>query len=227
MFQGRRILIAEDEPEISEVLDVFLGAEGFHTTLARDGRSALHLWQTTRPDLILLDIRLPVLDGLDVLATVRRSGETPVIMATAMVDDVDRLRGLDMGADDYIVKPFNPKEVVARVKAVLRRTLPHSAGRVVRIGEVEINAEAYDVKVNGSALAITRTEFRLLAHMLAAPKRVFSRMELMDACMSSSEASDRAVDNHLSALRRKLEAAGAAGWICAVRGVGYRLRTDS
>jgi two-component system, OmpR family, response regulator AdeR len=226
MFQGRRILIAEDEPEISEVLDVFLVADGFRTKIARDGRSAIHLWQTTRPDLILLDIRLPVLDGLDVLAAVRRAGETPVIMATAMVDDVDRLRGLDMGADDYIVKPFNPKEVVARVKAVLRRVLPRGAGSMVRLGEIELNAEAHGVKVNGAALALTRTEFRLLAHMFAQPKRVFSRVELMDACMSSSEASDRAVDNHLSALRKKLEAADAAGWISAVRGVGYRLRTD-
>jgi two-component system, OmpR family, response regulator AdeR len=227
MLEGRLILIAEDEEEISEVLDIFLVNAGFRTVVASDGRRAVELCQSAHPDLMLLDIRLPEVDGHQVLNKVRRFGFTPIIMVTAMADDVDRLLGLEMGADDYIVKPFNPKEVVARVKAVLRRTYPQIGPRVLRISEIELDAEAHDIRVRGTSLSITPTEFRLLEHMFGRPNRVFSRIELMEACLPSSDAADRAIDNHLSALRKKLETAGAVGWINAVRGVGYRLKAES
>ena len=187
--------------------------------------------QMLKPDLVLLDVQMPKRDGFSVLTEIRRRGNTPVIMATARAEDLDKLSALRVGADDYVVKPFNPMEVVARVKAVLRRT--HSAQgdqAIIRVGMVEIDTVCYVVDViQGSAnirLELTLTEYRLLEHMARAPRRVFSRAELVDACMPESEALERTVDSHVSNLRRKLSDAGAAGHCAVVRGVGYRLLTE-
>ena len=221
------ILIAEDDPEISAVLDAYLLRAGWRTVIARDGSVALDHARTLKPDLILLDVGLPKHDGFDVLSRIRREGDTPIIMVTAMSEDVDRLTGLRMGADDYVVKPFNPQEVVERVRAVLRRAKSADATSIRRCDPLELDLEAQAAfLVQGGArmpLALTLTEFRLLAHMATAPTRAYARAELIDACMPDSDALDRTVDSHLSKARRKLEAAGVTTLIQTVRGVGYRL----
>lgn len=221
------VLIAEDDDEISAILDAYLVREGFRTVQARDGRTALDLHLALKPDLVLLDVTMPRLDGWEVLAELRRRGNTPAIMITALDKDIDRLQGLRIGADDYVVKPFNPIEVVARAKAVLRRSGVASAAGVLRAGNLAIDLDAYEVSFDDGAgpvrLSLTLTEFRILAHMARSPARVFTRSELVDACLPGSDALDRTVDSHLSKLRKKLEQAGATGLLPGVRGIGYRL----
>ena len=221
------VLIAEDESEIAEILDAYLTREGFRTVRAADGRTAVELHLTLKPDLILLDVTMPRLDGWEVLAEVRRRGDTPVIMVTALDKDIDRLQGLRVGADDYVVKPFNPIEVVARAKAVLRRAGLAQAGGLLRAGALSIDLDGYMAKVGADGrttpLQLTLTEFRILAHMARAPMKVFTRSELVDACLPGGDALDRTVDSHVSNLRRKLDQAGATGMLAGVRGVGYRL----
>lgn len=224
------ILIVEDEPEIADILDVYLVRAGFRTVRAGDGEIALTHHGMLNPDLVLLDVKIPKRDGHAVLAEIRAKSNTPVVMLTALSTDVEKLVALRVGADDYIVKPFNPLEVVARVQAVLRRT----AGRLddrnrLRVGAIEIDLDAHAVRRfadNGdvSLVPVTLTEFRVLAHMARRPNRVFSRADLLDACLpGDSEASERTVDSHVSKLRRKLETSGEEGYLEGVRGVGYRL----
>lgn len=221
------VLIAEDDDEIASILDAYLQREGFRTVLARDGRTALDLHLALKPDLVLLDVSMPRLDGWEVLAELRRRGTTPAIMITALDKDIDRLQGLRIGADDYVVKPFNPIEVVARVKAVLRRSGLATAGGVLRVGDLSIDLDGYQASFGEGSeakpLALTLTEFRILAHMARNPGKVFTRGELVDACLPGSDALDRTVDSHLSKLRKKLEQAGAHGLLPGVRGIGYRL----
>jgi two-component system, OmpR family, response regulator AdeR len=221
------ILIAEDEHQIAEVLTIYLQREGFRTVCASDGQVALDHHLALRPDLVLLDIKLPKRDGFDVLAEVRRRGETPVIMVTALKDDLDKLTALRVGADDYITKPFNTMEVVARVKTVLRRTADGGGAKVLRAGAIEVDLVAHAAKVRNentmTPLNLTLTEFRILTHMARNPSRAFSRSELVDACLPEGEAIGRTVDSHISNLRRKIESAGGGQLLEAVRGVGYRL----
>lgn len=222
------ILIAEDDPEIADIIRAYLEREGFRTVHAPDGRIALDLHHALKPDLILLDVSMPRMDGWEVLAAVRQSSTTPVIMVTALDQDIDKLQALRIGADDYVVKPFNAVEVVARTRAVLRRTAGDRAKGVLRAGPLEIDQEAHDVrKIEAdetvTRLALTLTEFRLLVHLAKNPYRVFSRGELVDACLPGSDALDRTVDSHISKLRRKLAQAGLADMPEAIRGVGYRM----
>ncbi|HKT99301.1 MAG TPA: response regulator [Paraburkholderia sp.] len=244
------ILIAEDEPEIAEILDAYLTREGYRTYQVNNGQSALDVQPLLKPDLVLLDIKMPGKDGWEVLAELRRRGDTPVVIVTALDQDIDRLQGLRIGADDYVVKPFNPVEVVARIGAVLRRTGVSRAEAVLRVGRLEIDTQSYMASVRGAMaenasgaqsadaserasanatkssgvqLALTLTEFRLLAHMAKSPNRVFTRSELIDACLPGGDALERTVDSHVSNLRKKLDKAGAADLISVVRGVGYRL----
>jgi two-component system response regulator AdeR len=225
------VMVAEDEKEISEILVAYLDREGFRTVHASNGKVALELHLALKPDLVLLDVRMPLMDGWEVLSELRRRGSTPVIMLTALDQDIDKLQGLRIGADDYVVKPFNPVEVVARTRAVLRRSQPGAQVKSLNVGPVQIDMEAHLVTVNDKrnrslSLPLTLTEFNLLVHMARNPKRVFSRAELVDACLSEGEALERTVDSHLSKLRRKLEDAGATGFLSNVRGVGYRLSTS-
>jgi two-component system response regulator AdeR len=224
------ILIAEDEPEIAEILAAYLARSGLRSVRAGDGRQALAMYLEQQPDLVLLDVQMPQLDGWQVLAGIRQRGDTPVIMLTALDQDVDKLTGLRIGADDYVVKPFNPAEVVARVQAVLRRTLPRAeagTGGVLRTDRVVVDLASHEatVYIDGVAkmLALTATEFRLLAHLARAPRRVFTRDELLAACLPEGNSLERTVDSHLSKLRRKIEAQGLPGVPASVRGVGYRL----
>jgi two-component system response regulator AdeR len=222
------ILVAEDEPEIAEVISAYLEREGFRTVRASDGRTALDIHLALKPDLVMLDVQMPRMDGWEVLAELRRRGTTPVIMLTALDQDIDKLQALRIGADDYVVKPFNAVEVAARARAVLRRSAG-SAGSLLRVGAITIDLESHIASVNPDGasesviLPLTLTEFRILSHMARAPKRAFSRSELVDACLPGGEALERTVDTHLSKLRRKLEDAGAPGFVNNVRGVGFRL----
>jgi two-component system response regulator AdeR len=222
------ILVAEDEPEIAEVIAAYLEREGFRTVRAADGRAALDIHLALKPDLVMLDVHMPRVDGWEVLAELRRRGDTPVIMLTALDQDIDKLQALRIGADDYVVKPFNAVEVAARARAVLRRS-GGAAGALLRVGPIEVDLESHLASVvsgnppDNAVLPLTLTEFRILAHMVRAPKRAFSRSELVDACLPGGEALERTVDTHLSKLRRKLEDAGAHGFVNNVRGVGFRL----
>ncbi|WP_343641847.1 response regulator [Roseateles sp.] len=224
------VLIVEDEPEIADILQAYLEREGLRTVRATDGRRGLESHQALKPDLVLLDVQMPLLDGWQVLAAIRQRGDTPVIMLTALDQDVDKLTGLRIGADDYVVKPFNPAEVVARVHAVLRRAgRPSRApGQVLRVAPFEIDLENHvaTVEVQGQPqpLALTLTEFRLLAEMARHPKRAYSRAELLEACLPEGDALERTVDSHISKLRKKLEDLGIDGVPASVRGVGYRFR---
>jgi two-component system response regulator AdeR len=224
------ILIVEDEAEIAEILDAYLVRAGFRTVRAADGETALLHHRMLRPDLILLDVKLPRRDGHAVLAEIRAMSSVPVIMATALGEDLEKLMALRVGADDYVVKPFNPLEVVARVQAVLRRTAGREAGPArLTVDRIEIDLEAHAVRCLGAegvagSVPVTLTEFRILAYMARQPRRVFSRSELLDACLpGEGDAMERTVDSHVSKLRRKLELAGETGYLEGVRGVGYRL----
>ncbi|AJC65793.1 MULTISPECIES: response regulator [Dickeya] len=224
------VLIAEDEPEIADILRAYLTRSGLRTLHAANGRQALELHLSMRPDLVLLDVQMPQVDGWQVLSGIRLRGDTPVIMLTALDQDIDKLMGLRIGADDYVVKPFNPAEVVARVQAVLRRTglrTERQPPRFLRAGIFQIDLENHEVVVecNGinQPLELTLTEFRLIAHMARAPRRVFSREELLVSCLPEGDSLERTVDSHISKLRKKLERLGLSGVPSSVRGVGYRL----
>lgn len=227
-MENALICVVEDDPDIARILQTYLERERLRVICAADGEAALQQHRSLNPDLLLLDVNIPKKDGFAVLAEVRRRGDTPVIFATAMAEDIDRLTGLRMGADDYVVKPFNPAEVVARVKAVLRRTSGGARAELLRHGPIEADLSAHlarvlDPQAGPTALNLTLSEFRILVQFLNAPMRVLSRGEILDACLPDSDALERTVDSHVSNLRRKLEAAGAVGFVVNVRGVGYRL----
>lgn len=224
------VLIAEDELEIADILAAYLGRSGLRTVHAADGRRALELHRSLKPDLVLLDVQMPHVDGWQVLSEIRHRGTTPVIMLTALDQDIDKLMGLRIGADDYVVKPFNPAEVVARIQAVLRRSMP-AAGRqdqhVLRAAPFQIDLDTHEATVEidnrRQSLTLTLTEFNLLAQLVRAPRRVFSRAELLTTCLPEGDALERTVDSHISKLRKKLEDAGIAGVPVGIRGIGYKL----
>ena len=218
----KTILVVDDEPRIAEIATDYLRAAGFDVITAGDGVRALESVRGRRPDLIVLDLGLPRLDGMDVARRVRAESDLPIIMLTARVDEDDRLRGLEIGADDYITKPFSPRELVARVQAVLRRTSP--AGEVFRASDLVIDATKMTVTREGTAIDFTPTEFQLVATLVRHPGRVFTRVQLLDAVRgSAAEAFDRAIDAHVKNIRRKL---GDATYIVSVYGIGYKF-TDT
>lgn len=223
------VLIAEDEPEIADILQAYLRRADLRTICAKDGRKALQMHLSMKPDIVLLDVKMPKPDGWQVLSEIRRRGGTPVIMLTAMDQDIDKLMGLRCGADDYVVKPFNPAEVVARTQAVLRRTMGDDSHqvRVLRVAPFEIDLDQHEACVQVEdelhSLSLTLTEFRLLTHLARSPKKVCSRAELLAACLPEGDALERTVDSHISKLRKKLEELGVKGVPVGIRGVGYRL----
>ena len=229
-MQGALILIVEDEVELAEIFRGFFEREGFRVVLAHDGRTGVALHSQLSPRLVVLDVRLPLLDGFEVLASLRRVSSTPIIMSTALGEDLEKLTALTVGADDYLVKPFNPLELVARAKAVLRRTSgEQDRDTVMRIANLEIDFDAHQargVRPEGSQapLNLTVTEFRILAHLARKPNRVSSRSELVESCLPRDrDALDRTVDSHVRNLRAKLAAAGLSNLVEGVRGIGYRL----
>lgn len=218
------ILIVEDEEKIASLLADYLEKiGGFTTRWLNRGDGVVAAVAEDPPDLILLDLMLPGINGLDVCKALRANSNVPIIMVTAMVEEIDRLLGLELGADDYICKPFSPKEVVARVKTVLRRTGMEPAALMP--AGLSIDAATFSASINGTALKLTPVEFALLNHLASHPARVFSRDQLMDAAYSDYRVvSDRTVDTHIKNLRRKLADAGPGiDMIESVYGVGYRL----
>ncbi len=226
-----KILVVEDEAKIAEMVRLYLERDGYDVAVATDGRSALDAYRHTNPDLMVLDIMLPEIDGLEVCRAIRRTSDTPIIMLTARVEEVDRLIGLELGADDYVAKPFSPRELVARVRAVLRRSTrparPAADGQI-QVGDLVVDERRHEATAAGARLDLTPTEFRLLATMAREPGRVFSRAQLLDLALGERfEGYERTVDAHIKNLRGKL----APARHCAVEtvyGVGYRLEeTDA
>jgi DNA-binding response OmpR family regulator len=225
----QRILVVEDELAIARNLRDYLRDAGFAVTIAGDGGAALASVRGERPDLVVLDLGLPGIDGLDVARELRRTGTTPIVMLTARGEESDRIVGLELGADDYLVKPFSPKELVARVRAVLRRTNGVVAGaEVLRAGDVEVDLPKMRARIGGRTVELTPTEFRLLATFVREPGRVFTRGQLLDALHGVAiESYERAIDAHVKNLRRKIEPEpGRPRYVLTVHGVGYRF-TDA
>ncbi len=229
-MQTTRVLIIEDDADAADVLDAYLQREGYEVQIAGDGISGLDKALRWKPDLVLLDVMLPGISGTDVLATLRRETRTPVIMVTAMGDMPDKIGALREGADDYVVKPYNPGEVVARVHAVLRRTASgEKDSATLRWQALEVDVDALTAAVSAPAgenryLDLTPTEFSILSTLMRAPTRPFSRQYLLEQCLPESEALERVVDTHVYNLRKKLESAGILNVLVNVRGVGYRFR---
>jgi two-component system alkaline phosphatase synthesis response regulator PhoP len=218
------ILVVDDDRHIAELASLYLSSEGYAVIQAQDGAEALKLSQQRSPDLLLLDIMLPKLDGWEVCRRLRRAGnEVPIIMLTARSDDVDRIVGLELGADDYVVKPFNPRELVARVKAVLRRSEGKAPSeKVLRVGRLEIYPERREARVSGKELGLRAKEFDLLLALAERPGFVFSREQLLEHVWGFDFAGQtRTVDVHVARLRDKLTDSGAV--ITTVWNVGYKL----
>lgn len=219
------ILIIEDEPELVKVLKSYLEQSGFSVLSAGRGDTGLSLWESKHPDLVILDLNLPGMDGLDVAREIRRKGATPIIMLTARVEETDQLIGLELGADDYIPKPFSPRIVVARVRALLRRSEAASVvTQVLRVADLEIDLDGHTVQRDGQPLELTPTEFSLLVTMASQPGRAFSRLQLLEASQGSAyEGYERTIDAHIKNLRAKIEPDPKnPQYIETVFGVGYR-----
>ena len=219
------ILIIEDEPELVRVLRAYLEKSGFQVESAYRGDTGLSLWPHKHPDLVILDLNLPGMDGLDVAREIRRQGNTPIIMLTARVEESDQLIGLELGADDYVTKPFSPRLVVARVRALLRRAgLERPAPRILRVADLEIDTDAHTVTRGGEEIPLTPTEFALLVALAEQPGRAFSRMQLLEAAQGAAYAGyERTIDVHIKNLRAKLEPDPKhPRYIETVFGVGYR-----
>ena len=223
---SEKILIVEDEVRIVRTLRLYLEQAGFVVTAVHDGSQALPAFRQERPSLVLLDLNLPGQDGLDICRNLRRLGNIPIIMLTARTEEMDRLIGLELGADDYISKPFSPREVVARVRAVLRRTQGSMAtSDLLQAGALQLDLAAYRVWLDGQLLDLTQTEFELLATLMRNKGRVLSRTQLLEAIQGVAyEEFERAIDQHIKNVRRKLkEVAGQVAIINTIYGVGYRL----
>lgn len=222
---NKHLLLVEDEPILSETLAAYLRKAGYSVDTVLDGAAAMPAFKRTTPALVLLDLMLPTIDGLTLCRQIREKSQVPIIMVTARVDEVDRLLGLEIGADDYVCKPYSPREVVARVKAVLRRT---SATSEVLDSEsqssLRIDEKAMEAQWNGQSLALTAIEFRLLYAMAREPRRVFSREQLMNQIYNDHRiVSERTIDSHITKLRRKLMAfCDGQDIIRSVYGAGYK-----
>jgi two-component system, OmpR family, response regulator AdeR len=218
------VLVVEDELTLAQTIELYLRKENYQTERAGDGLRALELFRAAKPDLVILDIGLPKLDGLEVLRTIRAESNVPVIILTARAEEVDELLGLGLGADDYIVKPASARKLMARVKAVSRRNTSSSPEQhIIRVGLLEVDTYSRQIRAKGQVLDVTPTEFNLLHHLAKTPDRAISRQELYEAAMPESDALERAVDIHVTNLRRKLKDADVDGVIETVRGIGYRL----
>ena len=220
----RKILIVEDETNIADLINLYLKKEGYETMVANDGGKALELYRLFRPDLVLLDIMLPVLDGWSVCAKIRETDATPIIMLTAKGETIDKVSGLEMGADDYIVKPFEMKELLARVHAVLRRTGGDEAkARRLSYDGLVIDLDSYELEVMGHRVDTPPKELELLYHLAASPNRVFTRNQLLDEVWGFDYFGDsRTVDVHIKRLREKLEGVSDQWSLKTVWGVGYK-----
>jgi len=218
----KHILVIEDDLDIVEICRDYLKAGGFDVSIAQDGVKGLAAARREKPDLIVLDLMLPEMDGLDVCRNIRRESDVPIIMLTARVEETDRLIGLELGADDYITKPFSPRELVARVRVVLRRIgAEHPAnGDLLRVGEVTLDRAHYTAQLPSKSISLTATEFEILATLMRQPGRIFSRSQLTESVHGVSfDSYERAINSHINNLRRKLE---PGEYIVTIHGVGYK-----
>ena len=225
----KTILVVDDEPKIVQLAREYLEHAGFRVASASDGREALASFRAAVPDLIVLDLGLPLVDGLDVARGIRKTSNVPIVMLTGRGDESDRVSGLELGADDYVTKPFSPKELVARVRAVLRRSeVAASPVDVIHVGEVTLDLPRMSVHVKDRAVDLTPTEFQLLTALARAPGRVFTRAQLLDAVHGVAfESYERAIDAHVKNIRRKLEPdPREPRYLLTVHGVGYRFAEE-
>ena len=225
-----KILLVEDDPDTIEIVQIYLEHEGYQVLVADDGIQALRQVQETLPDLVILDLMLPKVDGMEVCRLIRQESWIPIIMLTARVEEDSRLAGLNSGADDYVSKPFSPKELVARVKAVLRRADPmlSSGGpQHLSFGDLSLDLKEYDVKVKSEPVSLTPTELRLLTMFMRDPGRVFTREQIIERVFERDfDSLDRSIDTHISNLRRKLQRGPGTTYIQTVYGVGYKLNHE-
>jgi len=223
----RPILIVEDDRNIAALVERYLKRDGFATLQAQDGPTGLMLARQNRPVLVILDVMLPGLDGWDICRRLRRESDVPILMLTAREDEADRVAGLSLGADDYVVKPFSPRELVERVKAILRRSAPRApeAESHLEHGGILLDTERYTVSVDGRAVSLTPSEFTLLRTLMARPGKVFSRDELLNRLKGGgADVIDRVIDVHVGNLRQKIERdPSRPRYLQTVHGVGYRL----
>lgn len=225
----KSVLIVDDEVKIVQIARDYLEHAGFAVLTARDGKSALAAIRAEKPDLVLLDLGLPEMDGLDVTRTARKDSNVPIIMLTARSEEADKIVGLELGADDYIVKPFSPKELVARVRAVLRRWEAANLGvEVIRVADMTLDIPRMRVTVGARQVELTTTEFQLLAALARQPGRILTRAQLLDAVRGVAfESYERAIDAHIKNIRRKLEPdPHDPRYVLTVYGVGYKMTDD-
>ena len=224
-----KILIVEDEKDLVKILKYNLEKEGYRVVVSTDGESGLNAFRKEKPGLVILDVMLPRLDGFEFCKTIRQDSKVPILMLTAKTDEVDRILGLELGADDYVTKPYSVREVLARVKAILRRVSDPDRNRsFVRAGGLEVDLERYVLKVNGAAVTLSSKEFEFLKCLLAAQGRVLSRDQLLERVWgydNAAEIDTRTVDQHIARLREKL--GPEAGRIVTVKNVGYRINLDA
>lgn len=217
------ILVVDDEPKVSRLARDYLERNGFRVLTAGDGQSALATARREKPDLVILDLMLPQIDGREVCRILRRESDIPIIMLTALSEEIDQVTGLEIGADDYITKPFSPRALVARVRALLRRTRGEiRAPSIIRIRGLEIDTEKYSAAFNGAPLHFTPNEFKLLVLLASRPGQTFTREQLLDDLHGAASNMDRSVDSHIKNLRKKIETASGESMIETVYGIGYR-----
>ncbi len=225
---NKHILIADDDPHIRDVIGFALEKAGMQTTLAEDGRQAVELFRQHSPDLMVLDINMPELDGLEVCREIRKFSDVPILFLSSRDDEIDRILGLEIGGDDYVTKPFSPRELVARINVILKRTQtttkPAENDTGIRHGKLSIHPEQHSVSWNSQLLNLTATEFAMLHMFARQPARVFSRDSIMNGAYDSNVyVSDRTIDSHIRHIRQKLAEAGCDNIIETVHGVGYKL----
>ncbi|MBM4445911.1 MAG: response regulator transcription factor [Chloroflexi bacterium] len=224
---GSKILLVDDEPKVCELVKAYLVKDGYDVIIAADGKTAVEQAQRHKPDLILLDLNLPELDGLEVCRTIRKQSNVPIIMLTARDEEVDKIVGLEIGADDYVTKPFSPRELAARVSAVLRRYREGpKQGEQIIAGELRLDPEKHEAIYTGQQLSLTAAEFKLLAVLARNPGRVYTRLQLMDSAFGESyEGYERTIDAHIKNIRQKMSklAPESANPLVTIRGVGYKL----
>jgi DNA-binding response OmpR family regulator len=226
---SQTILVVDDELEIVKLVRAYLEKAGYRVVTAQDGREALLVTRHEKPDLIILDLTMPEMDGLEFTRRLRQESNTPIVMLTARVEETDRIIGLELGADDYVTKPFSPREIVARVRAVLRRVQPEpETPAILRVGDLVLDQHEHGLTVAGQAVDLTRTEFDLLAILMANPGRAFSRMELLERLQGEAYAPyERTVDAHVKNLRAKIEPDPSdPRYILTVFGVGYKFAKE-
>jgi len=226
---SKTVLVVDDEERLVSLVKTYLMQEGFHVVTARNGREALFLARQEKPDLILLDLMMPEMDGYEFMRLHRKERETPIILLTARVEDSDKVLGLELGADDYVTKPFSPRELTARVRAVLRRSGQAAPpADVLRAADIVLDRSAHVVRVGDRTVDLTPSEFDLLAALMAAPGRAFSRLDLLDRLQGTAyEGYERTIDVHIKNLRAKIEPdSSKPRYVETVYGVGYRFAPD-